>query len=443
MHATMQTGRGALHGRALRDVGALVLPIALVLVIFPPLAAMASPQTYYLDGDGIPIASLATASPTGSLVNHDPARDSDPGLVLKKTNRGSAETDATKYQLWLSPSGDLDLDGTASFTFWSAMKDFNQERAGGVNAYLLDCPATGTSCSVIDSASSAANPWNPGGSWVSRTLSFGVVTYTIASDRRLGLKITVDATASNDSMWIAYDAGSYPSRLTVDLAVATTTTTSTTTTTTTTTTTIAPIPTTTTTTEPPPTPTTTTTAPPGSTTTTTTTTTPGGTTTTTGPGVTTTSAAPGTTTTPTTTAAPTTSATTGPPPGEESPGVDSTTTTQAPGIVAQPGKDPPPPEPTSAEHDAAMTALPTIANSNSAVGQRGMSAALFDDLEVVIPPLVASAILSPLVLFEALIGAFVETGRDLVFPGILLLLVAGWMGNDLRRQRRTANRRRA
>ena len=67
---------------------------------------------------------------------------------------------------------------------------------------------------------------------------------------------------------------------------------------------------------------------------------------------------------------------------------------------------------------------------------RTMSAELFEGLDVVIPPVVATALLSPLVLVEALLSAFVATGRDLILPGLLLLAVALWMANDLRRSRR-------
>ena len=62
---------------------------------------------------------------------------------------------------------------------------------------------------------------------------------------------------------------------------------------------------------------------------------------------------------------------------------------------------------------------------------------LFEGLEVVIPPLAATALVSPLLLLEALLGAFFATGRDLLIPTLLLVIVSLWMANDLRRQRKT------
>ena len=38
-------------------------------------------------------------------------------------------------------------------------------------------------------------------------------------------------------------------------------------------------------------------------------------------------------------------------------------------------------------------------------------------------------------LVEAILGAFVETGRDLLVPGVILLALAVWMVRDLRRSR--------
>jgi hypothetical protein len=52
---------------------------------------------------------------------------------------------------------------------------------------------------------------------------------------------------------------------------------------------------------------------------------------------------------------------------------------------------------------------------------------------LVIPPAVASSLLSPLLLLESIIGAFLETGRGLLIPG--LLLAVGLLWADRRRRR--------
>ncbi len=109
-----------------------------------------------------------------------------------------------------------------------------------MSAYLLDCNASGTSCSSISHGSANASPWSGSGTWVSRTISFGTVTHALAANRALAVKITV-TDQSDDDMWFAYDTSSQASVLTVELAAAARTTTVVATTTT------APAPTTTTT----------------------------------------------------------------------------------------------------------------------------------------------------------------------------------------------------
>jgi hypothetical protein len=95
-------------------------------------------------------------------------------------------------------------------------------------------------------------------------------------------------------------------------------------------------------------------------------------------------------------------------------------------------------EPEPPELDVAMAALPTDDGSNdgTAPEPRSMSGALFEGLDVAIPPLVASAILSPLMIAEALLAAFLETGRELMIPSLLLLAGSIWMLYDIRRDRR-------
>jgi hypothetical protein len=410
------TRRGTVVRRALQRAVAMSATLVLILATIPLTMAVAEPKTLYLDGDGVPEASLSTASPSsGSLANLDPGRDDAPGLLLQKSNKGAAETDSTKYQMWIAPPEGLSLDGPASFTFWSAMKDFSNEKKGEVNAYLLDCTPSGDNCTVIESATEKDRPWSDLEEWVARTISFGSIDYSLAADRSLALKVTVNNGAQDD-MWLAYDAVPYPSRLSVELAAptgTTTTTTSSSTTTTTTTTTLAPAPTTTTTAAPP------------------TTTTPATTTTTSVPTAPTTTTVP---TTSTTTTVPTTAVgpgdpspptTTAPPPDDADQSVATTTTAPPPA-----GDSPPEPP----EHDVAMAAIPEP-DQTIAGAQRGdMSMRLTEGLEVVIPPLAATALLSPLILLEALLGAFVDTGRDLLIPGFLLFAASLWMTRGVRKR---------
>lgn len=63
----------------------------------------------------------------------------------------------------------------------------------------------------------------------------------------------------------------------------------------------------------------------------------------------------------------------------------------------------------------------------------GFSNTLLDGLEVAIPPTVASSLLSPVLLLESILRAFLETGRGLLIPGLLLIL--GMLWTDRRRRR--------
>ena len=226
---------------------------------------------YYLVGDSEPIGSLSTSEPPDiPLPNYDPERDSEPGLLLKKTDGGAGETEATKYQQWevAAPPGEVTI---SPVVFWAAVKDFDSEKTGRLGVYLLDCAA---SCEVIETVYQSVS----GAAWSRLSISFSG-SHTFAVGRRLALKVVVQAD-SDDEMWLAYGtwdhdayirvlASNVPTTTTTTTPPTTTTTTPPTTTTTTlqrstsstssTTTTIGPLssPTTTTTTAPPPTTTTT------------------------------------------------------------------------------------------------------------------------------------------------------------------------------------------
>ena len=107
----------------------LVLRLLMAVVVLVPLAlpsALAqSSTTEYLDASGVPESGLSGSAPTGLLADLDPSRNSDPGLTLAKTNKGSTETDPKKYQLWkASSSNGVSLDGPVWLTITAAMKEF-------------------------------------------------------------------------------------------------------------------------------------------------------------------------------------------------------------------------------------------------------------------------------------------------------------------------------
>jgi len=204
------------------DAGIAHLPVRAVArrvvpwLVFWILSWVALPAhaQFYLRATGVPTSTLSTTAPTNaSLANHDPARDSAAGLFLKKGGSGATESDSSRYQRWLGPTGGMVLSGEYRLTLWSAMKDFRTSRAGSVTAFLRDCAADGSQCTSIASASRTLSNWSGGSAtWVERTIDFAAINHTIAATRVLEVKIIVDS-RSDDDMLFAYDATGYPSRL--------------------------------------------------------------------------------------------------------------------------------------------------------------------------------------------------------------------------------------
>jgi hypothetical protein len=169
----------------------------------------------FLKGDGHPAASLSSDFPTlKTLPNYDPERDTYPGLLIQRGGSGMFESDPFKYQQWISSPTGVSLDGSFRLAFWSAMKDFGTSKRGIVDAFLLDCDSSGSSCSLIAQGRRDIFDWSGGwGSWNEYSINFGDVTYTVPDGRSLAVKIVVGADADDD-MWFAYDSRSYSSRLT-------------------------------------------------------------------------------------------------------------------------------------------------------------------------------------------------------------------------------------
>jgi len=169
----------------------------------------------HLGAEGTPVASLDPSAPIAtSLPNHDPGRDTLPGLLVAKGGSGVSETDPILYQQWMTAPGTVTLDGPTSLEFWAAMKDFGVGKRGIVNAYLLDCDPTGTPCVEIAGGSRDILDWSAGwGSWSHHAIGFGRVTHTVPDGRSLAVRIVVGSD-SDDDMMFAYGAADFPARVT-------------------------------------------------------------------------------------------------------------------------------------------------------------------------------------------------------------------------------------
>lgn len=192
---------------------AAILGVLALLWLFS--AAAHASTVLYLKGDGVPLGSLASSAPvTVSLANHDPLRDTWPGLLVALGGDGIAETDPARYQQWIGPSTGATLNGPLSLVLWGSMRDHQPAARGVVEAFLLDCDPAGSDCILIAGNHRDVADWSGGlGSWTEHAIGFGQVAYTVPSGRSLSVKITVTAD-SDDDMWFAYDATRFPSRLT-------------------------------------------------------------------------------------------------------------------------------------------------------------------------------------------------------------------------------------
>ncbi len=170
----------------------------------------------YLNSSGEPLAGMNLTAPTDpTLNNHDPGRDSAPGIILGKGGSGLNESDSTKFQTWVTDAGATTLSGPAQLSLWSAMKGFNTTGGGTITAYLVDSDASGGSLVQIASDTVSRGDWDSAnsGTWIEDTFDFGDVRlFTWRAGRYLGVKIVV-GDGSGDDMLIAYDATTTPSVL--------------------------------------------------------------------------------------------------------------------------------------------------------------------------------------------------------------------------------------
>ncbi|MDH3500119.1 MAG: hypothetical protein OEM97_08360 [Acidimicrobiia bacterium] len=405
----------------------MALATSVIALLVMPAAVLAqSDETLYLGSNGVPRANLVSAAPTDALVNLDPERDDDLGLLLEPTSAGPQETDASKYELWSGANNAIDLHGSASLVLSAAMHDFGAG-TGKVNAYLQDCKANLKECTTIVSTSVLRQPWSTSGGWQTVTLSFGQVDYVLNGGRKVVVRVTVDS-ASDAKMRIAYGAAAYPSRLTVTAAPPTTTSTALTA----------------------PTAPTTSTSTVGSTTTTTTTPAP------TTPAATSTTLAGTTATTIAGAQAPvpgsTTASTVGAPGGQATPAATTTTTTRPPTPAEQALASGDPETLTAAVESATVTGAVSVppatpqlleiaepmndlafldlnAEREPRTSARIVDAPSVDQVltvvELVLPDAAARVAVSPLVILDVLAGAIFRTGRGISVPAGAAGLVVG------------------
>ena len=141
-------------------------------------AHAAATAMLYLQGDGVPTASLAPTAPTGPLVNLDPGRDDHPGLLVQKGGEGPGERDPVKHQRWVTTTPP-NFSGPVRLVLWAAMKDFDHGKRGELVAYLRHCPPSG--CRLLGSDRVRRERWHRNevqAGFEQVTFQFGNVSFT-------------------------------------------------------------------------------------------------------------------------------------------------------------------------------------------------------------------------------------------------------------------------
>lgn len=176
---------------------------------YPPLGDSTSAAT-------LPMSGSAPSATT--LYNYDTDMDSGPGIVIERGGSGAGETDADRYQSWIGPAAAaaFTIDGSVSLSVWSAVREFEEDKAATLAAYLRDC--SGSACTLVGSATHSDADWQDGYTgWRPAGLTITTGTYTLAPGHWLELKLIVP-NSSEDDLWFAYDTTTYDSHIRIPIA---------------------------------------------------------------------------------------------------------------------------------------------------------------------------------------------------------------------------------
>jgi hypothetical protein len=167
----------------------------------------------------LPLSSpSAVGSTNATLFNYDTDRNTDPGLTLRASANGLAETNANRLQWWYQqvPAGGARFNGQTRLRLWSAAQNFSTTQGGGFVVGLYDCVILAdVTCVLFGSGSVSATPWNPQPGWRETVIDLGSVTTTVAAGHYLALKVVATGAGGPSWMWLAYDTPQYPAALEV------------------------------------------------------------------------------------------------------------------------------------------------------------------------------------------------------------------------------------
>lgn len=157
-----------------------------------------------------------TPVPPSSTVLGDFEPDGDPGLTMLEGTGDINEPDPPRFHWWdLVMTDDLELLGPAAVDIYAAVTGFALGEHAHVEAWLLDCDASGTTCTDIASQDLHRDPWDTGTpTFDEHRLELGHVSHAFVTGRILRLMLQSD----KQDMWFAFDTVDQPARLVLTVA---------------------------------------------------------------------------------------------------------------------------------------------------------------------------------------------------------------------------------
>lgn len=180
-----------------------------------------TPSTlYYLHNNPTPpvddtnrqaILPLDETAATGSVLYKYGQPNNSPGLLLRGTELGLAESATDKYQVWQTSalSEPLTVQGDVLVDIWAGIRNFQANQSGAMTVYLRDYD--GSSYTEIANGSIFAEDWQQGsGTFVAQTIMIPDVDYTVPAGHQLEARIIADTIKASKDMWLAYDTSDFP-----------------------------------------------------------------------------------------------------------------------------------------------------------------------------------------------------------------------------------------
>lgn len=138
---------------------------------------------------------------------------SEEGRCIKKGGTGPGDSSLKKNQAWRTAplTAAENLTGTVTITLWAATKDYGNNQAGEVIAYLRDY--NGSTYTEIGNGKVFKANWQEGSStFLQESITIPGLSYTIPAGNMLEVKMIVTNNSDNN-MWFAYDTTSYPTEV--------------------------------------------------------------------------------------------------------------------------------------------------------------------------------------------------------------------------------------